>query len=115
MAQQPDVLPTELNTLCDEYFQREITVNSVEAERIERETSGQCDSGIWYHHRRIRLTASNFGIVAKRRKTTPMANTVKNLLYTRNIDTKAIRWERTHEDDARFSSCVLAKGVRQQL
>ena len=101
-AQQPDVSPTELNTLCNEYFQREIAVNSAEAERIERETRGQCDSGIWYHHRRIRLTASNFGIVAKRRKTTPVANTVKNLLYTRNIDTKAIRWGRTHEDDARF-------------
>ena len=46
MAQQPGVSPTELNTLCDEYFQREIAVNSVEAERIERETRGQCDSGI---------------------------------------------------------------------
>ena len=46
VAQQPGVSPTELNTLCDEYFQREIAVNSVEAERIERETRGQCDSGI---------------------------------------------------------------------
>ena len=36
---------------------------------------------LWYYHRRIWLTASNFGMVAKHQKTTPVANLVKSLLY----------------------------------
>ena len=75
-AQQPDVSPTELKTLCDEYFRREINVSNLEIMKIERETRDQADSSMWYHHRRLRLTASNFGMIAKRRPTTPVARTV---------------------------------------
>ena len=102
-AQQPDVPPTELKILCSEYLRREIAVNRAEAAKIEKDTRNQSDSGIWYHHRRIRLTASNFGMIAKRRPTTPIANAVKTLLYTKGANTKAMRWGRTHEDDARQS------------
>ena len=100
-AQQPDISQDELKVLCDEYYAREIVDNSDEAGKIERETRKQSDSILWYHHRRLRLTASNFGAVAKRRSTTPVANTVKTLLYTKSAATKALRWGHSHEDDAR--------------
>ena len=92
-AQQPDISPTELSTLCTEYFTREIMVSCDEAEQIERDTRGQSESSLWYHHRRIKVTASNFGMihVAKRKATTPVANAVKTFLYTRSANTKAMR------------------------
>ena len=76
-------------------------VNSDEAGKIEEETRERSDSVLWYRHRCLRLTASNFGKVAKRRQTTPVANLVRTLLYSRNVETKALRWGKTHEDDAK--------------
>ena len=46
---------------------------------------------------------SNFGTVAKRRPTTPVANLVKSLLYSRSLETKAVRWGQSHEDEARLA------------
>ena len=100
-AQQPDISQDELRVLCSEYHSREIVVDSHEADKIERETRKQFESVFWYHHRRLRVTASNFGTVAKRRPTTPVANLVKSLLYTWSLETKAVRWGQSHEDDAR--------------
>ena len=48
-----------------------------------------------------RLVRLNVGTVTKRRPTTPVANTVKILLYTSSVETKVLRWGRPHEDDAR--------------
>ena len=100
-AQQPDIACDELKVLCDEYYAREVIVNCDEALKIEEETKMQSDSALWYCHRRLRITASNFGKVSKRRPTTPVANLVKTLLYSRRVETKALRWGNTHEDDAR--------------
>ena len=66
---------------------------------IEASTSSQEECNLWYHHRRLRLTASNFGKVAKHRETTPVANLVKSLLYSRAINTNELRWGCTHEVD----------------
>lgn len=100
-AQQPDISPEELRVLCEEYYHREVVVSTEEATQIEVATREQADSALWFQHRRKRLTASNFGKVAKRRPTTPVANMVKALLYSRSLETKALRWGRTHEADAR--------------
>ena len=108
-AKQPDVAVDELNILCNEFYKREIQVSDHEIEKIERETRSQADNPLWYHHRRLRLTASNFGMVAKRRAKTPVAKAVKNLLYTRSMDSKAMRWGRVHEDDARQEYVQLLK------
>ena len=48
----------------------------------------------------IRLTASNFGKMAKHQKTTPVANLVKSLLYSKTRNTKKFRLGCTHELDA---------------
>lgn len=85
------------NIICDEYYAREIVFNSNEASTVEKETRRQADSNLWYHHNGQRLTASNFCSVAKRKATTPVANTVKTLLYSQHVEMKALRWGHTHE------------------
>jgi hypothetical protein len=41
----------------------------------------QSEESLWHQQQRLRLTASNFGKVAKRWNTTPVFNLVKSLLY----------------------------------
>ena len=76
-------------------------MTQIQATDIERDTQGQAKMGLWFYHRRIRITASNFGRVAKRRATTPVSNLVKSLLYTKHVETKEMRWGKTHEKDAK--------------
>ncbi|GBP20686.1 hypothetical protein EVAR_16559_1 [Eumeta japonica] len=53
--------------------------------RIQRETILKRDSSEWLSLRRNLLTASNFGIVIKRRLNIKCAPWVKNLLYKQNL------------------------------
>lgn len=99
-SQQPDPSPECLKSLCEQFYAREVAVDDDKAGYIEANSRQQCDSSFWFQQRRLRITASNFGKVAKRRKTTPVANLVKSLLYSKEVNTAAIRWGRTHEDDA---------------
>ena len=103
-ATQPDLSRCELDQLCKEYKHR---LNLTESERssVEQQTREQADdqSGMWYEYRRSRLTASNFGVIAKRRSTTSSAPLVKQLLYSKHRCTPAIRWGQEHEEDARQS------------
>ena len=62
-VQQPHVSLTELNTLCAEYFEQETDVCSLETTKVKRETRYQTEDQLWYHHRCLRLTALNFGMV----------------------------------------------------
>ncbi len=102
---QPPLSSDEVSHLCTE-FKSGIAVTKEEATRIERATTQQGDdpTGLWNSLRRTQLTASNFGMICKRRKTTPVANAVKNLLY-KSISSKvaSLRWGRENEDNARMS------------
>ena len=111
-CQQPDPPKEELMTLCQEYFEREVVVTQDKAADIEVNTRGQAECNLWYHHRRLRLTASNFGKVAKRREKTPVANLVKSLLYSRASNTKELRWGRAYEVDAQNAYQQYLKGKR---
>lgn len=83
-----------------------MVLSEKEIERIEEETKEQGDdaTGMWLHHRRSRITSSNFGVVCKRRASTPVANLVKNLLYrSSSTSSPSLRWGRENEDCARRS------------
>lgn len=70
-AAQPDLPWRELDKICQEYKHR-LNVSDLEQSNIEQQTKDQADNqtGLWYEQRQSRLTASNFGTVAKRRSTT---------------------------------------------
>ena len=78
-----------------------MVVTKLQAEDIERNTRGQAEVGLWFYHRRLRITASNFGRIAKRQETTPVCSLAKSLLYSKHLENKEIRWEKTHEVDAK--------------
>lgn len=63
--------------------------------------------------RKCRLTASNFGKICKRRPTTPVASTVKALVYASpSLSTPSLRWGRENEDSARqaYAKYMQANG-----
>lgn len=83
-----------------------MALSKEEIQQIEEDTrnQGDDDTGMWLHHRRSRLTSSNFGVVCKRRATTPVANLVKNLLYrSASTNSPSLHWGRENEDQARRS------------
>ena len=76
-SQQPDPSKEELDHLCAEYYSREVVTCTEDAAYVEAHTRQQSEESLWFQQRRLRLTASNFGKVAKRRDTTLVANSSK--------------------------------------
>lgn len=70
-------------------------------EQIEIDTRKQSDCDKWFQERRVRLTASRFGHVCKMRKTTSCKNSVYDILYGSDIQSKAIQYGKAMEDVAR--------------
>ena len=69
---------------------------------------------MWLCLRRSRLTSSNFGVVCKRRISTPVANLVKNLLYhSSSTHVSSLRWGRENEDNARkaYTEEMMKRGT----
>ena len=100
-SQQDDLAPSELAHICQDFFHREVAIPLERILYVEQNTRLQADDSLWHQQRRLRLTASNFGRVAKRRSTTPVGNLVKSLLYGKSFSTEATRWGSTHEADAK--------------
>ena len=72
------------------FFSARIT--KTQQAQIERSTRGQGKNPVWMQERRERLTASNFGRVAKMRATTSCQNTVVSILYPDKLENiEAIR------------------------
>ncbi|XP_076381283.1 uncharacterized protein LOC143260253 [Megalopta genalis] len=69
--------------------------------KIERDTVEQNKSHEWHTYRSKLLTASNFGKVCRRRKTTKCGNLVKSLLYPNILQLPAIEYGRQCENIAR--------------
>ena len=102
---QPPLPRDEVQQLCAE-FKSAIAVTKEEALRSERETVKQGDDpdGLWLSLRRPRLTLSNFGAVCRCRKSTPVANMVKSLLYNSiSSNVRSLHWGRENEANARQS------------
>ena len=110
---QPALPSEEVHRLCKEY-KESLALSEAEITKISADTSEQGSSSLWLQLRRSRLTSSNFGVVCKRRASTPVANLVKNLLY-RSISSNvsSLRWERENEDTARMAYCteMAARGT----
>lgn len=98
-AQQVDLDPEKLQKLCEENTKR-MNLSVEEIKRIELQTRKQSDCPLWHELRKHRLTASRFGEISKRRKTTPCARLVKDILYPKSISSDSLRWGKYHEQDA---------------
>lgn len=102
---QPMLPAKEVETLCKE-FKSDLCLSEKKITEIEQQTRKQSNdnTGLWQYLRRCRLTASNFGMICKRRKSTPVANTVKTLLYrSPSSNVSSLRWGRENENNARES------------
>ena len=87
-----------------DWFLRANEVTVISADRfsaIERDTQLQSHSPLWSQERMKRLTASNFGRIAKATERLDIAGLVSNLLRPRNLDNiAAVKHGRKHESVA---------------
>ncbi|KAH8035576.1 hypothetical protein HPB51_007759 [Rhipicephalus microplus] len=95
-CQQPDMPP-------EQYAEKEravlasLQVNEKQQMEIEKATRGQADNPTWHFERNMRLTASNFYVVCRRREWTPCDTLVKTLLYKKNFTSAALEHGRQQE------------------
>lgn len=78
-----------------------VALKNSNVNEIELETREQSNSEAWYRERRLRLTASRFGQICKMRSTTSCKNTVYNILYGSEAQSKSLKHGRDMEDIAR--------------
>ena len=86
-------LPTSssLQYSIDEFL-KSLQVSEAEIRKVEKDTTGQRNSSLWYNVRRYRLTASRFGEVFHRRVDTRPDALVLRLLQQKQIFSPAIEW-----------------------
>lgn len=97
-----DVPQEYLEQMMLDYYTANIKISDQKRLDIERATTGQgtsedLGSNIWLAERRKRITSSNTGLIAKRRTTTKVANTVKSLLYCTFRGNVATEWGNLQE------------------
>ena len=72
---------------------------------------------LWYEMSKNRLTASKFGEISKRCKSTPCSRIMKDILYPKPFSNDAINWGNEHEKTAIEEYCkttgntVLSAGL----
>ncbi|CAH1248798.1 Hypp8418 [Branchiostoma lanceolatum] len=94
--------PVDSNTLaklCEDVLNR-VGVSEEEQRSFEEKTRQQSASSLWRDLRKDRLTASMFGELCKRRRTTPCNRILTDLLYKGPVSSESMRWGRLHEADA---------------
>ena len=91
-----DLSPQHLYHLISEFYTAKVKVTESQGNAITLDTIGQGSNDDsmykWLAERRCRITASNTGSIAKRRSTTKVASTLKQLLYTKFTGNTATRW-----------------------
>ncbi|KAL4718047.1 hypothetical protein ACJJTC_012087 [Scirpophaga incertulas] len=80
----PDMPDDELNKAKEE-FVKNLKVLTMNRHCIERSTVLQKDSSEWLEIRKNLVTASNFGLICKRKISIGTAPLVKNILYKKNL------------------------------
>ena len=88
--------PNQLQDLVVNFYRSNIIITTDKMREIQSLTSKQGDdeaaSAIWKCERRLRITSSNVKAIAQRRPTTPVASTVKQLLYSKFVGNAATRY-----------------------
>lgn len=83
-------------------FLKSLQVTDEEKKDTKHKTVGQAENNNWFEARKNRLTASNFGSICKRLKTTKYGGpTVRRILYQDiNDDLPALQYGRLNEPEA---------------
>ena len=82
----PNIAKEDLEKLCDEKI-KEYQMTEEEIESVQIGSIGQHDNELYNFHRKNRLTASLFGMICKRRSSTPSQNHVQKVLYQKTFQT----------------------------
>ena len=95
---QPPSLEQVINS-C-ERLMKSLTYTQEEVRAVEQATKTQRDCERWHEERKLRITASNFGLVVKRKRS--HASLAQQLLYKRchGSGVAALVWGQQHEKDA---------------
>ena len=96
-----DVSPEYLEELKMGYYETKVMVSEEEACAIERDTREQYGSELWKMERKMRITASAVGSIAKMRQTTKRGKKVESILYSTFKGTVATRYGTEMESEAR--------------
>ena len=94
-ASHEDIDPNELHKLCEENSKR-ANLSPEEIIRMELQTRGQSNCPLWHQLRKQRL----IGEICKRRKSTPCARLVVEILYPRPISSESLRWGTENEKNS---------------
>lgn len=97
-AQKPDLDKAMFELKVSQHFEN-LAKSHEEIAALERLTVNQRESKEWLEERRIRLTASNFGLICNRRPDSNCGPVVAKLLYSK-VDCAATRYGQAHEEDA---------------
>ena len=112
-ASHEDIDPNELHKLCEENSKR-ANLSPEEIIRMELQTRGQSNCPLWHQLRKQRLIASRFGEICKRRKSTPCARLVVEILHPRPISSESLRWGTENEKIALEEYCKESGNSVQQ-
>ena len=97
-----DVFDNQLCELMKEYYLANISITESARESVTMMTSAQVKNDhslqVWLSERRMRITASNVGKIAKRRDTTKVRPLVKEMLYSKFEGSTTTRWGLLQEE-----------------
>lgn len=99
-AERPDISDTMYEQLKSNHYEM-LQTQQQNRDVLEYATRGQHENPQWHHVRRKLLTASNFGKICCRRKTTSCQNLVKSILYSPQLTNTAVEWGKRKEKLAR--------------
>lgn len=98
-CEKPDISPKEYRQRKEDFL-LSIKKSKREIEEVEEKTREQYNSPEWLEERRKILTASNFGIICRRKPSTYSGPLVKSLLTNSLIQSSALNWGRDNEAKA---------------
>ena len=94
-----DDIPTEqLEQLKTSFYKTKVVITEDKVKEIEKSTQNQANDEQWMFERRLRITASKAGSIAKMRNSTKRSKKVQELLYSKFRGNEATRYGSTMEE-----------------